>query len=85
MPGIGLTEFQQQETNNQESRTKMETIKAINEWSFQLMFLVLSVGGMSWCAVVIAEAVSYAVRQWFKPAKRTGPNAANEARNTAKE
>ena len=48
----------------------METIKAINEWSFQVMFLVMSVAGMTWCVVGMMEAVKFAAKEWFKPSNR---------------
>ena len=62
----------------------METIKAINEWSFQVMFLVMSVAGMTWCVVGMVEAVKYAAKEWFKSSNRPGTKPGSEALNSAK-
>ena len=48
----------------------METIKAINEWSFQLMMLAMSITGMTWCGVGVVEAIRFAAKEWFKSGNR---------------
>ena len=63
----------------------METIKAISEWSFQLMFLVLSIAGMAWFGVGIVEAIKFAAKEWFNPANRPGTKPGSEALNGAKQ
>ena len=63
----------------------METIKAINEWSFQLMFLALSISAMAWMGVGIMEAMKFVAREWFKPVTRTTANSKSPALNGAKE
>jgi hypothetical protein len=63
----------------------METIKAINEATFQLMFLVLSVTATTWCGIGIVEAVRFAANEWFESANPPGANPGNEALNGEKQ
>lgn len=63
----------------------METIKAINEWSYQLMMLAMSITAMTWCGVGIVEAIKFAAKEWFKPANRSVAKPASQAPNGAKQ
>jgi hypothetical protein len=60
----------------------METIKAINQCSAEVMFFVLTIAATAWCSVGIVEAIKFAVREWFTPAK---PAAEAEALTDAKD
>ena len=63
----------------------METIKAINEWSYQLMMLAMSITAMTWCGVGVVEAIKFAAKEWFKPAILPSAKSASQALNTTKQ
>lgn len=63
----------------------METIKAINECSAQVMFFVLSIAATAWLSVGIVEAVKFAAKEWFKPANRPVAKPAGQTLNGTKQ
>ena len=63
----------------------METIKAINECSAQVMFFVLSIAATAWLSVGIVEAFKFAAKEWFKPTSRPVVKPGGEALNGAKQ
>ncbi|MDB6034904.1 MAG: hypothetical protein JWM16_5242 [Verrucomicrobiales bacterium] len=63
----------------------MNTLKAINEWGFQIMFVVGFIAGGVWMVVGLGEALKFAAQSWFKPAKETSTKKAGEGLSGAKE
>ena len=57
----------------------METIKAINEWGFQLLMLVLIPVGIGWLCVGMVEVTKIVAQEWFKSKPGTGDATKGEA------